>query len=266
MLSVGWVLWGWLESLGGRRRARVASPRQVALTTHSVQPPAASVPAALQPTLPAIPSLLPPQSLPHQRTCPRCMTPARAWRLWGPMRTSRGRWAARPLPRRSRWAGLHLSPAAVGCHSQLAEAVSSVVPWAICQLACAPPALGSAPCLQTVPETPSPDVLTVNKPDHLRRAAMAAAGVRKGLLRSCAASAGMVSVHWAGLCSSGQGGAVVDFSVSAGPTAARNAQRDATWTRIRQPRGGWPRWRALQAPCHRRPPPLEARTSTCATR
>lgn len=36
------------------------------------------------------------------------------------------------------------------------------------------------PFLQTVPETPSPDVLTVNKPDHLRRAAMAAAGLHRG--------------------------------------------------------------------------------------
>ena len=32
--------------------------------------------------------------------------------------------------------------------------------------------------MQTVPETPSPDVLTVNKPDHLRRAALAAAAGR----------------------------------------------------------------------------------------
>lgn len=43
------------------------------------------------------------------------------------------------------------------------------------------PAMGRPPFAetqQTVPETPSPDVLTVNKPDHLRRAALAAAAGR----------------------------------------------------------------------------------------
>jgi hypothetical protein len=35
-----------------------------------------------------------------------------------------------------------------------------------------------ASVMQTVPETPSPDALTVNKPDHLRRAALAAAAGR----------------------------------------------------------------------------------------
>ncbi|PRW39278.1 dynamin-related GTPase isoform A [Chlorella sorokiniana] len=65
-----------------------------------------------------------------------------------------------------------------------------------------PGPLGRAPFAetqQTVPETPSPDVLTVNKPDHLRRAAMAAAAGRnvdedspaKGRMAKVARTAGV---------------------------------------------------------------------------